>query len=105
MVRQEELLQEYGEVLLLLGRLLFARGDHAEAVGAYRKAIPYGGLLEKVTGSRALPGRLWVNADKRSDAMRRWLSCSTSSWARPRSPRRSCFTNACTPAKKLKANS
>ena len=50
MIRQEELLQEYGEVLLLLlGRLLFARGGHAEAAEAYRKAIPYDGLLEEVT--------------------------------------------------------
>jgi DNA-binding SARP family transcriptional activator len=45
--RQEELSREYQEALLLLGRLLFARDRHAEAVEAYRKAIAHDELLEE----------------------------------------------------------
>jgi DNA-binding SARP family transcriptional activator len=45
--RQEELSRAYGEALLLLGRLLFARNRHAEAAEAYRKAIAHDELLEE----------------------------------------------------------
>ncbi len=47
MLRQEELRREYGEALLLLGGLLFARERHAEAAEAYRKAIAHDGLVEE----------------------------------------------------------
>ena len=46
-VRQEELGREYREALLLLGGLLLARGRHAEAAEAYRKAIAHDGFLEE----------------------------------------------------------
>jgi DNA-binding SARP family transcriptional activator len=46
-VRREELSRAYEEALLLLGRLLFARGRHAEAADAYRKAIAHDELLEE----------------------------------------------------------
>jgi DNA-binding SARP family transcriptional activator len=46
-VRQEELGREYQEALLLLGGLLLARGRHAEAAEAYRKAIAHDELLEE----------------------------------------------------------
>jgi len=45
--RQEELSREYQEVLLLLGRLLFAQDRHAEAAEAYRKTIAHDELLEE----------------------------------------------------------
>jgi predicted ATPase/DNA-binding SARP family transcriptional activator len=47
MARQEELRREYQEALLLLGRLLFARGRYAEAAGAYRKAVAHDAYLEE----------------------------------------------------------
>ena len=47
MIRQEGLRREYGEVLLLLGGLLFAQDRHAEATEAYRKAIAHDELLEE----------------------------------------------------------
>ena len=48
MLRQEKLRQEYGEaLLLLLGRLLFARERPAEATEAYRKTIAHDGLQEE----------------------------------------------------------
>jgi DNA-binding SARP family transcriptional activator len=47
MVHQEELERAYREALLLLGGLLFARGRHAQAAEAYRKAIAHDGLLEE----------------------------------------------------------
>ena len=45
--RQEELSRAYGEALLLLGRLLFDQGRHAEAAEAYRKAVAHDELLEE----------------------------------------------------------
>jgi DNA-binding SARP family transcriptional activator len=45
--RQEELSREYKEALLLLGRLLFDQGRHAEAAEAYRKAIAHDELVEE----------------------------------------------------------
>ena len=45
--RQEGLGREYREALLLLGGLLLARGRHAEAADAYRKAIAHDGFLEE----------------------------------------------------------
>jgi DNA-binding SARP family transcriptional activator len=45
--RQEELSREYQEALLLLGRLLFDQGRHAEAAEAYRKAIAHDELVEE----------------------------------------------------------
>jgi tetratricopeptide (TPR) repeat protein len=48
----EELSREYQEALLLLGRLLFAQGRHAEAAEAYRKAIAHDELAGgRPTGS------------------------------------------------------
>jgi DNA-binding SARP family transcriptional activator len=46
-VRQEELRRAYGESLLYLGALLVARGRHAEAAEAYRKAISHDRFLEE----------------------------------------------------------
>ena len=46
-IMQEELRRAYGEALLLLGGLLFARERHAEAAEAYRKAIAHDGFLEE----------------------------------------------------------
>jgi two-component SAPR family response regulator len=45
--RQEELSREYGEALLLLGRLHSAQERHAEAAEAYRKAIAHDELQEE----------------------------------------------------------
>ena len=45
--RQEELRRAYGESLLLLGGLLLAQERHAEASGAYRKAIAHDRFLEE----------------------------------------------------------
>jgi DNA-binding SARP family transcriptional activator len=45
--RQEELSREYGEALLLLGRLHSAQERHAEAAEAYRKAIAHDELVEE----------------------------------------------------------
>jgi DNA-binding SARP family transcriptional activator len=47
MDRQEELRREYGEALLLLGGLLFARERYAEAADVYRKAIAHDELVEE----------------------------------------------------------
>jgi two-component SAPR family response regulator len=47
MVRQQELQRAYPEVLLLLGRLLFAQERHAEAADAYRKAISHDRFMEE----------------------------------------------------------
>ena len=47
MILREEIEREYGEALLLLGGLLFARKRHAEAAEAYRKAIAHDRFLEE----------------------------------------------------------
>jgi DNA-binding SARP family transcriptional activator len=45
--RQTELRRTYGESLLLLGRLLYSEGRHAEAAEAYRRAISHDRFLEE----------------------------------------------------------
>jgi DNA-binding SARP family transcriptional activator len=47
MLRQEGLWREYQEALLFLGRLLLARGCHAQAAEAYRKALAHDAYLEE----------------------------------------------------------
>jgi two-component SAPR family response regulator len=47
MERQDELRREYGEALLLLGRLLSGLERHSEAAEAYRKAIAHDGFMEE----------------------------------------------------------
>jgi DNA-binding SARP family transcriptional activator len=47
MVRQDELRREYGEALLLLGRLLSSAGRHAEAAEAFRGAVAHDGFMEE----------------------------------------------------------
>jgi DNA-binding SARP family transcriptional activator len=47
MIRREKIEREYGEALLLLGGLLFARKRHVEAAEAYRKAIAHDRLQEE----------------------------------------------------------